>query len=142
MVDTWTMFLGLGNSLSLWMDPDSYKDLAATPVSMIAESGDWAVEKRENYATLYRLHIYYQDWGETQIKVCTSVDGGENYSDPEVVFFGTGREGGTVPGTLAIKKVDVMATAKRFRVKVQCDYNAPVAITEIQMELEEQGWIV
>jgi hypothetical protein len=140
VIDTWTMFLGKPDSLSYWMDPDVYQDVGSVNVAMKAESGDWAVERRENYATLYRLHIYYEDWGRTKVKVSTSVDGGLTYSAGEIVTFGG--DSSSDDGQIQIAKVDAMATGKRFRIKIEADYNFKIAITEIQMELEEQGWIV
>jgi len=137
---TWTTFLGRGDSLSRWMDPDLYEDTGAAAIWLVATSGDWAVKKRENYATLYRLHIYYYDRGYTPIFVRASSDGGDTYSDTETVYIG--QEDDSADGSLRVAHVDLMVTGKRFRTQIVHATNDNIALSEIQMEIEEQGWIV
>jgi hypothetical protein len=139
-VDAWTIYTGKVDSLSTWMDPDTNTDANGVDIYMKAESGDWAVEKRESYATLYRLHIHYYDKGYTPIAVKTSTDGGDTWSDPSTVYLG--QSDGSADNSLRIAHVDLMATGKRFRVRIAHMADAAIKISEIIMELEEQGWIV
>lgn len=135
----WTMLLGQGDSTVKWLDPETYQDAVSLPIELNVESGDWAVEPRVNYATLYRLNIHHLDKGYTPVTVRTSVDGGDNYSDPVTVYLG--QADGSADGSLRVAKADLITTGTRFRIKIEHDDNAAIAITELIMEIQDQGWI-
>jgi hypothetical protein len=134
----WTVLMGTTQGLVKWLDEKSYQDYTGVNVKMVAESGDYAVERRTQYATVYRLHISYLDHGYTPLKVYTSTDGGDNYSDVKIVYIG--QPDGSADGSLRIAYADLLETGKRFRVKIEHDDNAKIEITEFVIELEEQGW--
>jgi hypothetical protein len=137
-IEEWFMYFGLNNSLSRWPDPDLNADEDSVNVRMTAESGDWAVE-RHKYATLYRLHIHYYDKGFTPLEVYTSNDGGDTWSDKVTVWIG--QSDGSADDSLRVAYADLMETGKRFRMRVVHDADAAIKISELIMEVEEQGWI-
>jgi hypothetical protein len=136
-IDEWTLLLGEETSLVKWLDSAAYQDHDGTNVTLTAISGDYSMSERAKYGTIYRLHVYYYDHGYTPITVYTSTDGGDTYSSGTTKYIGST----DADGSLNHAAVDLMATGRRFRVKIEHDANAKVAFTEFQMEIEEQGWI-
>jgi hypothetical protein len=138
-VQQWTMLLGQVNGTVNWFDSTLYQDSDGQNIHTIAESGDWAVSDRNHYATIYRLNVHHKDRGYTPIKVYTSIDGGDTWNTANVVYLG--QSDGSADESLRLTQVDLLHTGKRFRVKVEHDDNAAIEISELVMELEEQGWL-
>ena len=142
-IKEWQLLLGGRDMFVNWLDPDTYQDSiksVSTDIQLVAESGDWAVDPRVKYATLYRLNIHHYDRGYTPLKVSTSIDGGDTYSTAQTVYLG--QIDGSADGSLMLTQADLMATGKRFRVKLEHSDNAAIEISELVMEIEDQGWIV
>jgi hypothetical protein len=135
----WTVVLGASNGFSYWFDETSYQDYTGLNVHMLAESGDWGIGNRAQFATLYRLHISHLDKAYTPSLVSVSTDGGKTYTTPEIVYLG--QSDGSADDSLQVQFVDLMTTGKRFRIKIEHEENDPVEITEVVMEIEEQGWL-
>ena len=139
-VDQWTFLAGQPDSTVRWLDPESYQDKNSEDIVMIAESGDWAVEPRVTYATLYRVHLHYYDAGYTPITVYVSKDGGDTYSTGTTVYLG--QSDGSADDSLRSVKIDQLSTSKRFRIRLVHNDNKAIKLSEIVLELEDQGWIV
>jgi hypothetical protein len=138
-VDQWELLFGQADGTVRWLDPDLYQDENSKDIVMIAESGDWAVEPRVKFATLYRLHIHYYDVGYTPIKVSVSTDGGDTYGDEEEVYLG--QSDGSADNSLRSVQIDQISTSRRYRVRITHNDNNPIKISEVIMEIEEQGWV-
>ncbi len=139
-VREWTLLLGQADSTVKWLDPELYEDEGSFPITMIAESGDWAVSPRVKYATLYRLNIHHYDTGYTPIRVSVSTDGGDTYTTEQQVYLG--QADGSADGSLQLAQADLMTTGRRFRIKLVHDDNSAIEISELVMEIQDQGWIV
>jgi hypothetical protein len=138
-IQEWTLLLGQPNGKVFWLDPDSYQDEDGTNLLTTVESGDYAVDPRVRYATVYRVHLRHYDVAYTPVRVSVSTDGGETYQYERQVFLG--QSDGSADSSLQLAFADLIVTGRRFRVKIEHDDDNPIEISEIILELKDQGWI-